>query len=881
MATNAFFWSKHLKWLLMASTALTGMIGSRAALSEEVVVHDGGSTRIATPTGGNGVPVIDIAAPNGKGVSHNQYDKFNVGTVGLVLNNADAVTQSKLAGHLPGNSNFSSGTAASLILNEVVAANRSTLAGYTEVAGRKAEVVIANPYGITCSGCGFINTPRVTLTTGKPSLRGDGSLDSFTVNRGDISVTGAGLDASNQEIFDLVARQISVDGPITASSGSATSPGLDLTLAAGNNHWDYGTRKVTGTVAGEGALPDNSYAIDTSLLGGMYANRVRLIATEAGVGVRMLGDAAATGGDFTLTAAGKVVLNGGHVSAEADVAITTSASETDAFRMTGGAVTAGGNVSLTNTGSGGAALSGGYVTASGKLTVTQGALSDTGNGTTDTTKFDRSAGGAVTITTTDAADFKAVSYHTPGALTVVAKTVSTDPSAFVSFDGGSDITFTATGPDTTANSTTKPALDLNGAGIRSAGTLSVTAQQGGIAVAAGGVLQSTSGNVVLAAATTLVNAGGISADAGSLTVRSTNSGAGTLALTNTGTLNAGAGALDIAGFGASPNAAVTLTNTASGLMLGQTVSVKAASFDNSGGLQGTNTASFAITDALTNRAGGILITSANVVTGQTEQISAGSVLNAGVLQSANALAVTATTSLSNSDTLVAAGGLSITGGSAGTTLAVANTGSGFLQAGGALSISGAAGGQAATLTVAQGATVRGSTLTLNTQSVTNAGTVQGTNGTTLNISTLDNSGTFILSTGAGQDESLTLQSFTNLGTLQSGGALTLTATDAFDNFGSVLAANALTVQGSGASVLAVTNEATGVLQAGGALSITGANGGTSLTLTNASGGTILGGGTLTVAGQSITNAGTLQGASGGTVTSSGALDNQGVLTLST
>jgi len=31
---------------------------------------------------------------------------------------------------------------------------------------------VANPYGITCNGCGFINTPNVTLTTGKPMVGG-------------------------------------------------------------------------------------------------------------------------------------------------------------------------------------------------------------------------------------------------------------------------------------------------------------------------------------------------------------------------------------------------------------------------------------------------------------------------------------------------------------------------------------------------------------------------------------------------------------------------------------------------------------------------------------------------------------------------------------
>lgn len=41
-----------------------------------------------------------------------------------------------------------------------------------EVAGDKAQVIVANASGITCNNCGFINTDRVTLTTGKPIVAG-------------------------------------------------------------------------------------------------------------------------------------------------------------------------------------------------------------------------------------------------------------------------------------------------------------------------------------------------------------------------------------------------------------------------------------------------------------------------------------------------------------------------------------------------------------------------------------------------------------------------------------------------------------------------------------------------------------------------------------
>jgi filamentous hemagglutinin len=65
---------------------------------------------------------------------------------------------------------LSEGGSAKFILNEVVDGKTSNIAGLLEVVGNKAGVIIANPYGITCNGCGFINTSRVTLTTGESNF---------------------------------------------------------------------------------------------------------------------------------------------------------------------------------------------------------------------------------------------------------------------------------------------------------------------------------------------------------------------------------------------------------------------------------------------------------------------------------------------------------------------------------------------------------------------------------------------------------------------------------------------------------------------------------------------------------------------------------------
>ncbi len=140
----------------------------------------------------NGVPVVNIQTPNAGGLSHNRYSQFDVNPQGVILNNAKDAVQTKLGGWVMGNA-FVAGKPASVILNEVNSPNPSQLMGAIEVAGQKAQVIIANPAGITCNGCGFINATRATLTTGEPRINSVGNLENYRVTRGLVRIDGLGI----------------------------------------------------------------------------------------------------------------------------------------------------------------------------------------------------------------------------------------------------------------------------------------------------------------------------------------------------------------------------------------------------------------------------------------------------------------------------------------------------------------------------------------------------------------------------------------------------------------------------------------------------------------------------------------------------------------
>ena len=248
----------------------------------------------------NGLSQVNITAPNQAGISHNQYQQFDVDAKGAILNNSAVMTSTQMAGMIQGNPNLTPNAApARVILNEVNSNNPSQLRGFLEVAGGKAQVIVANPAGIVCNGCGTINAGRMTLTTGKPQMNADGSMAGYQIERGVVRVEGGGLNGDarhDTEYVDIMARAVEINAGVWAKES--------VSVVGGRNRVSADGKTVTALADDGGARP--ALAIDMGQMGGMYSGSIRMIGTEAGVGVRNQNGQVQAGKTLTVSSEGKL-----------------------------------------------------------------------------------------------------------------------------------------------------------------------------------------------------------------------------------------------------------------------------------------------------------------------------------------------------------------------------------------------------------------------------------------------------------------------------------------------------------------------------------------------------------------------------------------------
>ena len=302
---------KHTAMAIFAALLATNSAPWIPMALANPVVPDQGKLGPKIEEARNGMTVVNINTPNDKGLSHNQYNAFNVDEKGLILNNANRPVNTELAGYIMGNPNLV-GPTANTILNEVTGTGSTSMNGALEVAGNKAHVIVANPNGISVNNGTFINASSATLTTGNPIIN-NGSVTGYNVQKGVITVGEKGLNASKTARTDMLAEAVKLNGKVWAQDAQVVTGKNDISVDA--------TGKVTNThKTGE----SSQVGLDVAAIGGMYANSMYLVGTNEGFGVNNQGVLSAQN-KLTIDSTGKLQ-NTGTIAAT-DANITTQSLE--------------------------------------------------------------------------------------------------------------------------------------------------------------------------------------------------------------------------------------------------------------------------------------------------------------------------------------------------------------------------------------------------------------------------------------------------------------------------------------------------------------------------------------------------------------------------
>lgn len=347
--------ARFFSYLLLSSVSFSSLV---FAQNNNIVIDQAAHGGAGAPNivqSSNGTDVLNIVRPTTGGVSHNKFLEYNVSDKNLIINNhaykvGIPQAESTLGGTVAFNPNFGTGDAARVILNEVTSNSTTALEGYTEIFGQKAALVIANPNGITAEGAGFINLSRLTMVTGKPNVV-DGKIQDFNISPvGILKVEGKGEQAFGLHIPDspaeLVSNTVKIAGNIYVDDDQ------ELKVLSGNDKYDYNTQKVTSKTQsaspapgddGSDTQPQVTVAIDSSALGGMYAGRISVQATQSGMGINLDGNLVADMDNLEITADGDIAFK--NVAAKNNIKTASAAGSVE--HKSGGTAHAENDLSIT------------------------------------------------------------------------------------------------------------------------------------------------------------------------------------------------------------------------------------------------------------------------------------------------------------------------------------------------------------------------------------------------------------------------------------------------------------------------------------------------------------------------------------------------------
>ncbi|WP_156966263.1 two-partner secretion domain-containing protein [Paraburkholderia bannensis] len=316
------------------------------------IVADGHTSTMVS-TAANGAQTVNLA-PAYAGVSQNTYTSFNVGAAGATLNNV--------------------GINARTIVNQVTSTNPSLIEGAIAVAGSRANVILANPNGITVNGGSFVNAGHVALTTGEVSFNdlqvAPGLVQrniALSTSDGTIVIGPGGLSGALVDL-DLIARNVQIQGPLSNAFSSSTAltrviagtsnATLNTGLSASDNANDWLSLTAGGTSA-----EAKRFALDITAAGSISSGRIQLIVTDKGPGVRSAGPLNASLGNFSLSSNGAVKFDNASVAVAGDTTFNVK----DSLAFNGTQVTGAGTTTLTATRA--LTLAGSSLIASGAIDV--------------------------------------------------------------------------------------------------------------------------------------------------------------------------------------------------------------------------------------------------------------------------------------------------------------------------------------------------------------------------------------------------------------------------------------------------------------------------------------------------------------------------------
>ena len=233
------------------------------------------------------VVTTNIAAPVA-GLSTNLVTDFDVNSDGTILNNSASGGTAQFGTTVTANSNITAGNEASLILFQVTGTSGSALDGTIEVFGANAGLIIANPIGISCDGCAFINTNRVDLVTGSGYDAGTNTFS--TIAATDITVVGGllannvavniqtGADFNNNTTINADSLTVIAGGDFANNSG-ATINADTVTIEVTNFNNDISN---TGTISSDSLnlILTADFTNNSNTLNGFNSFRNLTVTTE-------------------------------------------------------------------------------------------------------------------------------------------------------------------------------------------------------------------------------------------------------------------------------------------------------------------------------------------------------------------------------------------------------------------------------------------------------------------------------------------------------------------------------------------------------------------------------------------------------------------------